>query len=736
VVASGPIDFNDWGKAPEQERQEIDFQHVNDVAVANIDGFLSRYMPGGAFKGREYICASVSGGEGESCSINIETGVGSDFADGTSWGDPVEYIKIRYGLPNMAEAAKILMADMGITGNEPAPAKQKKKESQEARYERGRANAQALWWKGEPCSQQHPYLQRKKVWAASDTRQDSTTGAMLVPLSDEHGTVWCLQRIFPDGTKKVTADGKMGGNYFTFPGDSDVIYIAEGYSTAATIAELTGHMTVMAVSAGNLKPVGQKVATAYPRSEIVFAADYDDKGDGKNPGVKLATEARDKIGRGIVLPPPGNVKQDWNDYRQDKGGEATRRALAVEVKVVRLESWGVENFTGKPDPVEWVVENIMPRGKAATFAAQGDTGKGFMTLDLGLKIASGGGGVDLNKNAGWFGNRVAAKGKVVIVSAEDDLDELRRRIHNLDPTGQKLMAAKGNLFILPMPDACGPRHLVVGANGEFKPSPWFDELKDQLMAMDDLALINFDPLASFVGVDIDADNQAGQYVMGLLAHLAKQCNAAVMVAHHMRKGTGDTESPEAARRDIRGASSLVDGVRTAICLWQVGEAKSRTICKILGEDFKRGKVCQGAVVKANGPADREVKTFVRNNDTGLLECRSLELTESKPADSDLRTLLESDIKTAAVNGQPFCYTVSAQAGVFTRRSSDLSEPLRDLSRTRFAAMIEDLVKDKRVVLCTHGKAQTRWLDSPDGPLARDDGSYTFESGFLGKHEKK
>lgn len=50
---------------------------------------LADLLPGGRISGREYVCALLQGGAGTSCSTNLETGKGSDFATGESWGDVI-----------------------------------------------------------------------------------------------------------------------------------------------------------------------------------------------------------------------------------------------------------------------------------------------------------------------------------------------------------------------------------------------------------------------------------------------------------------------------------------------------------------------------------------------------------------------------------------------------------------------------------------------------------------------
>lgn len=63
------------------------FQNVKDVLCNRLDGVIAELLPGGRVMGREYVCGSLKGGPGDSCRVNMRTGVGSDFATGDTWSD-------------------------------------------------------------------------------------------------------------------------------------------------------------------------------------------------------------------------------------------------------------------------------------------------------------------------------------------------------------------------------------------------------------------------------------------------------------------------------------------------------------------------------------------------------------------------------------------------------------------------------------------------------------------------
>ncbi len=65
------------------------FEEVKNSLFPRMVEVLQELLPGGKVSGKEYLCASLEGGTGASCSTNLESGKGSDFATGESWGDVI-----------------------------------------------------------------------------------------------------------------------------------------------------------------------------------------------------------------------------------------------------------------------------------------------------------------------------------------------------------------------------------------------------------------------------------------------------------------------------------------------------------------------------------------------------------------------------------------------------------------------------------------------------------------------
>jgi hypothetical protein len=180
---------------------------------------------------------------------------------------------------------------------------------------------------------------------------------------------------------------------------------------------------------------------------------------------------------------------------------------------------------------------------------------------------------------------------------------------------------------VPLPNEGGVFPIMMKVDNTYATSPEFEKIYEEMLEIEDLALVVIDPMASFVHADVNADPAAGAAFMGLLAQISTETGATVMVNHHMAKVSDNDviDSPEKARNKIRGTSAIVDGVRCAFSVWQVNEATAKSRCKDLQVPYTRNAVFDGAVVKSNGPANREIRHFIRNPDTGLLEDRSVDL---------------------------------------------------------------------------------------------------------------
>ena len=189
-------------------------------------------------------------------------------------------------------------------------------------------------------------------------------------------------------------------------------------------------------------------------------------------------------------------------------------------------SWG----DSEPPPREWLVDGLIPRGTVTSLYGDGGTGKSLLALQLAVDVATGG---------KWIGKATVVGGSLFI-SAEDDQDELHRRVRDVADSG---FLSVGELTNIHLRSLAGEDALLatLATNGGINPSDLFDEI-DRYAAETAPDLIVLDTLADLFPGNENDRGQARQFI-GLLRGLAIRHNAAVLLLAHpslsgMNSGTG------------------------------------------------------------------------------------------------------------------------------------------------------------------------------------------------------
>lgn len=188
-----------------------------------------------------------------------------------------------------------------------AEAKREREAQRLALAHEAQARAVALWAQAAPPTA-HPYLLAKGTQAHGIRQRGNR---LLIPLRDGDGTLWNVQTIAPDGTKRFLSGGRKRGLYHAIGGTVDgALCLAEGYATAASIHHATGHPVAVAFDCGNLEPVAKVLRAKYPQAVITICADNDTQTAG-NPGLTAARAAAAAIGGTVAIPPePFNYFND------------------------------------------------------------------------------------------------------------------------------------------------------------------------------------------------------------------------------------------------------------------------------------------------------------------------------------------------------------------------------------------------------------------------------------------
>lgn len=248
-------------------------------------------------------------------------------------------------------------------------------EEMKRRRKRAAETCREIWENAPEATDDHPYLQRKKVRAHG--LRLTGDGRLLVPIY-VGADLTSLQYISEDGRKEFQRGGEIGGGYFRIPAAehpaSEAKYIVEGYATGASVHEATGCEVWVALNAGNLSKVGKFLRENLPNARIVFVGDNDESGVGQ----KKAREAAEAVGGKVIVPPD---RGDANDYA---AAGKDLRALLLGTKRWILP---VSEFCRKPQPIRWLIKNwVQEDALMMAFGAPG-AGKTFVVLDMALSIA-------------------------------------------------------------------------------------------------------------------------------------------------------------------------------------------------------------------------------------------------------------------------------------------------------------------------------------------------------------
>jgi phage/plasmid primase-like uncharacterized protein len=190
----------------------------------------------------------------------------------------------------------------------------------EARMVREHAAARAdeIWSNSAPCTE-YAYLTQKQVKSYGARLYH---GRLVVPLRDSKGAIHSLEFIDETGAKMFLAGGRKAGCWCMLGEPGEVVCVAEGYATAASVHEAIGHAVAVAFDCGNLAPVARALREAYPTAKIVLCAD-DDLATKGNPGLTAAQKAAKEVG-GLVVSPEFSGKRpdcasDFNDLHVSEG---------------------------------------------------------------------------------------------------------------------------------------------------------------------------------------------------------------------------------------------------------------------------------------------------------------------------------------------------------------------------------------------------------------------------------
>ncbi len=389
------------------------------------------------------------------------------------------------------------------------------------------------------------------------------------PLAD--APQWLLDLI-PEGAS-APAEGATGDVAPGFGGDMDTLAIASVDTAPVAFQRVAGALRAIdnsKISYDAWIAVTHAVAAAVNRDEAFYSlvyepwalaypdntpevvrAKWNSIGNTRVGWRWLADQAR---GAGWIDPDP------CPEFSDDAPIEETAEPAKAPTKKGHLPPLtplqGV-NAKQKP-PRRWTVPEVyMPAVVTVTVAA-GGTGKTTLALLYAIAIATG--------RSDIIGDDVVRRsGPVLIVSNEEDRDEMERRVQaycrQYAITDREL---DGRLFLVASDTKAT---FAFRSDGLATPTAAVGEIVEQARAIG-AAHILADPFASLHEGLEENDNAALESVMTFLRDIARQADVSFELIHHSNKGgskkPGDMDA-------ARGASAIVDAARIVRTLTRADE---------------------------------------------------------------------------------------------------------------------------------------------------------------------
>jgi RecA-family ATPase len=355
--------------------------------------------------------------------------------------------------------------------------------------------------------------------------------------------------------------------------------------------------------------------------------------------------------------------------RDDYIESTVEKAFEEKQKTI-LEDDNIKDLlTSKPPPREFLIDEILPmKARAAMLVGPGGASKTMFALQVGIAIATGS---DLFDWGDWC---VENPGQVMLITAEDDRDEIHTRLHAvldhflywMRDDGGFLQRLESNLFIA---TTVAQDNLLVKA-GE---RTGYEETILERAKKHNLKLLILDPLSRFYGGDFNDNAQAVRFVE-VLEYLASALNCMILVTHHTSKFAAQSDQ-QSAQHAALGGTMLTNSVRLQMNIGPMTTTQAEQ-CKI--PESERLNWLNFGTSKTNYSSPKTGLWLYRDPRSGVLSV-------SRPGVSVLKriaALVESEAKAGRE------YSKSAFVDEFRE---EFKASRRDFERLIKNAIAEDLL---------------------------------------------
>jgi RecA-family ATPase len=513
------LDFNDAPAqatdAPQVPHWASAGPHRDDVLSAllsRLESVLGYLYPRGFAdpKGRKFYIGSVEGEAGESLSVELQgnkAGLWHDFATGDG-GDIFDLWKSARGCASFRETLKDAAEYTGATINTP---------------------------RRTPTRKQPKGGEAWGIPSAVYKYQDAN-GSLIAEIErydwDKDGEAKKTFRPWDVARRKYTHPENRP--LYNLPNimRAPEIVVVEGEKCAdALIAQNIDATTAMG---GSNAPFEKTDWTPLRGRKVVIWPDNDETGKAYAERLKAHLESQGALAVSILsIPSTRPVKWDAADADGEDLGALIKSMKGAEIERPRMSLFfPASDLAGTmPPPREWHVEGLIPANQVTMLGGDGGVGKSLLALQLAVASAAG---------KTWIGHH-PAQGPAMYISAEDDRDELHRRVSAIASSQAIQMESLGSLILRSLAGEDALLAVADSRQGTLQTTPLLSEL-DQAIGDYGIRSLYLDTLADFHSGQ-ENDRAVARQFIGILRGLALRHECPIILLAHpsltgMSSGSG------------------------------------------------------------------------------------------------------------------------------------------------------------------------------------------------------
>jgi hypothetical protein len=275
------------------------------------------------------------------------------------------------------------------------------------------------------------------------------------------------------------------------------------------------------------------------RAENVIGDQFERGGHERNNDIDW--DKLDEQARARPRDPFEDLREAWREQRERWANGKDGAAAAGG-----LDEWNAAEDIDPPPPRAWLLGNVFARTFLSSIIGSGGVGKTALRYAQALSLATG---------RELTGEHVFQRCRVLIISLEDDANELRRRIRAVRLHYNIPLSELDGWLFLAAPGAKAGKLMVTNNRGRVVPGNLGAKIETAVIAHN-IDLVMLDPFVKSHSVEENL-NSAIDDVTQQLTDLATKHNIAADTPHHVRKGLmtpGDADSG-------RGASAMGNAAR-------------------------------------------------------------------------------------------------------------------------------------------------------------------------------